>query len=432
MGRIVSLDEVDAKLRNHIASLLHLEDEAVVLPQASRSPDSGALKSVVFRLGGEDGSLSPELFSSNWFCGVSLLKLPKEKTEQLLADPARRAAALKKLVDDVPSELVDSQLQVGPGLEGAADERDASAWVTGFDGPSCCVGIYSAVQSKAPEARASGMSRAHNDFYLVAKAGSGLAGQTFHARLTAALRDGKSLNEALGDGGSPGAKALRRVASAAKRNRARLLKLAADSLGFFEIDTIGDNASPMQAMHRMAIPMLDCVFNSISRVEHSGRSMWQYAAGASDGASSSGIVVSSNVAEGFVVFLDSNGKQFLLKNEAHSCVPFASPRLLSCRDAVFAAVDAHKAAKKAGEAAHPDDAWLRKRFSWKNKDFGSDVDLEPPCLWGSHEAEAFLAAWGRELGASRARAVRLQPELVALSGVEPGKLRVALKAISKA
>ena len=73
--------------------------------------------------------------------------------------------------------------------------------------------------------------------------GAGLAGQTFHARLSAALKSGSTLDEALSDDGTPGAKALRRVAVAAKRNRCRILNIAAQSLGFVCVDTIGDNAS---------------------------------------------------------------------------------------------------------------------------------------------------------------------------------------------
>ena len=84
-------------------------------------------------------------------------------------------------------------------------------------------------------------------YYLVCKAGAGLAGQTFHARLSAALKSGSTLDEALSDDGTPGAKALRRVAVAAKRNRCRILNIAAQSLGFVCVDTIGDNASPLSS-----------------------------------------------------------------------------------------------------------------------------------------------------------------------------------------
>ena len=207
--------------------------------------------------------------------------------------------------------------------------------------------------------------------------------------------------------------------------------MAAEAMGLYGIDTLGDNASPARTPHRVAIPQIDAVYNSMYRVESSqaARSTWQYAAGACDASVSTGIVVSSNVADGFVAFMNPTGDRFVLKNESYSCLPFSTPRILSNRDAVFKAVDAHKGARRTGVDAHPDAAWLKTHFGWSAKDFGNSVDLEPPCLWGSHESEAFLAEWGRELGVSRASPVRLQPEIVAVSAVEPGKLRVAAKAI---
>ena len=162
------------------------------------------------------------------------------------------------------------------------------------------------------------------------------------------------------------------------------------------------------------------------------RSVWQYAAGACDAAASQGVVVSSNVAEGFVAFVSRAGERLVLKNEAHSCLPFSTPRILSNRDAVFAAVEAHKKARKSKTCSHPDHDWVYSRFAWRSKDFGNAVDIEPPCIWGSHESEAFLSEWSRELGVSRASPIRLQPEIVAISAVEPGKLRVATKSVAQA
>ena len=39
---------------------------------------------------------------------------------------------------------------------------------------------------------------------------------------------------------------------------------------------------------------------------------------------------------------------------------------------------------------------------------GNGIDIAPPCIWGSHQSECFLAEWARELGVSRASAIRLQ------------------------
>ena len=132
------------------------------------------------------------------------------------------------------------------------------------------------------------------------------------------------------------------------------------------------------------------------------------------------------------VFVSSTGERLVLKNEAYSCLPFSTPRILSNRDAVFIAVDAHKHARKSKNNPHPDHDWVYSRFSWHSKDFGNGVEIEPPCIWGSHESESFLSDWARELGISRASPIRLQPEIVAISAVEPGKLRVATKSVASA
>lgn len=141
------------------------------------------------------------------------------------------------------------------------------------------------------------------------------------------------------------------------------------------------------------------------------------------------VVVSSNLAEGFVAFVNTDGGRLVLKNEAYACLPFSTPRILSNRDAVFKAVEAHKQARKTKSCPHPDQEWVNSHFGWHSKDFANGVDIEPPGVWGSHESECFLSDWSRELGVSRACTIRLQPEVVAISALEPGKLRVASKSV---
>jgi hypothetical protein len=291
MARVVSLDDVDGKLRTYLMTSLRVSDECIVLPQASRSVESGSLKNCVLRLNGSDPDVNPEIFSSNWFSGVSLVKVPTELAELLLKTSSQRAKILSTLVASIPSEMQDAQLQVGPELDGDEQDRDLDTWVSGFDGPGCCVGLYSAMQSKTPEAHQSGMSRVYKDYYILCKAGAGVAGQTFHARLTSSLREGKSLDDALSEGGHPGARALRRVASAAKRNRSRILLLAAEAMGFYGLDTLSDNASPTKSPHRVAIPQIDSSYNTLTRVEENIGfiTVWQYASGACDTTASQGV-----------------------------------------------------------------------------------------------------------------------------------------------
>lgn len=433
MARLVTFNgvNIDPKLRNYLMGALRVCDECLVLPQASRSLESGTVKNCVIHLSANDPEPNPEIFSSNWFGGVALLKIPSDRAEFILSNSTKRSDVLQTLVAEIPSEMADTNVQVGPNLLGDAQERDTESWTAGFDGPGCCVGLYSALQNKCPDVHETGMSRCHKDYYIVCKAGAGVAGQTFHARLTASLKEGSTLESALAENGNPGAAALRRVESAAKRNRARILLKASEALGFLGVSTIGDSASPHTNPQRIAIPDIDCSFNTLVQDDsNAARPVWRYAAGACDSVFSRGMITSSNVAEGFVAFLDPSGERFSLKNDVHSCLPFSTPRLLNNRDAVFRAVDEHKKAKASRRAAHPDNEWVRMRFGWKAKDFGTTVDVEPPALWGSHCSEAFLAEWGRELGVSKAHMLRLQPEIVAISAIEPGKLRVASRAIA--
>jgi len=434
MARIVALDDLDLKLRQHLGNVLRLVDEAVVLPQSHRSSESGSVKNVVMRLSGSEPGIVEETFSPNWFAGMSIIKIPNEKAEALLSDEHKRRGSLKALADAIPSEMKDSQLEVGPELDGDEQDRDTKSWQAGLDGPGCCVGLYSAIQSRAPGDFQAGMSRMHTSYYLVCKAGSGVTGQTFHARLVAALKQGKTLDECLSDEGSPGMRALRRVSIAAKRNRGRILSMAADALGLYGLlDTIGDNSSPPCSPYRIAVPTVDVCYNALTSVElPGGRTVWQYSSGCVDSAVSHGLVTSSNVAEGFVMFVGNEGDlKVTIHNDAYSCIPFSTERLMNNRDTLFKAVDAHKSVKRSGGKAHPDSAWVEKRFSWSAKEFAGNVDIEPPGIWGSHDREDWISDWSRELGMSRVTPVRLHPELVVLSAIEPGKLRVAAKAVSQ-
>lgn len=432
MARVVALDDIGSKLKQSVVSSLRVCDEAVVLPQAHKSSESGSLKNVVIRFSGSEENLNPDVFSPMWFSGVSVIPFPSEKAELLLSSDAKRREVVKKLATSIPSEMQDAHIQVGPDLEGDKHDRDTAQWEAGFDGPGCCVGLYSALQNRAPDAHLTGMSRMHKSYFLVCKAGPGIAGQTFHARLTASLRAGKSLDDAFSEEGTPGARALRRVSSAARRNRCRILYRAAQALGFHVVDTIGDNESTLANPYRLVVPAVDCCYNAIVHAESGLRSVWQYTSGCVESSCSLGAITSSNVAEGFIAFTNPSGDlRYTVRNDAFGVIPFSTQRILSNRDAVFRAVEEHKRAKRERSHAHPDHEWVSTHFAWNSKQFDSLHDIEPPGLWGSHASEDFCSDWSRELGISRARVIRLQPELVSLSAVEPGKLRVAVKAIAK-
>lgn len=432
MARIIALDEVDAKLKAFLTASLRKEDEAILMPNANISPESKCVRNVVLRLSVNATGLNPDIFSPNWFSGVSFVRIATEKAESILNDSTLREKVMSKMAQHVPSEMQDTNLQCGPELDCDASDRDTKEWTAGFDGPGCCVGIYSAQQSKAEDAQYRGTERSHKSYYLVCKAGGGVSAQTFHARLAASLKDGKTLDDALSEGGVPGARALRRVSEASRRNRGRILSIAADAMGIYDVDTIGDTSNSVGSTCRLVTPGIDVSYNTIIRVESDPSSpIWVYASGCVNASVSSNMVVSSNAADGFVVFMNKEDNVCVnLRNEACNCLPFCTPRLMSNRDTLFVAVDAHKHAIKNNSIAHPDTHWISSHFVWKPKVFkDKQTRLEPLCLWGTHASEDFISQWSRELGISRLVPVRIRPESVCLAAVEPGKLRVAVKTI---
>lgn len=419
--------EIPHKLRSELQGVLRVCDEAVALPSAGRSDESGAFKNVVFRLSGIDAELNAEIFSSNWFAGASAVVVPCDVAEMLIRNPAKRQAVLEKLAAKVPSEMADSEVQVGPDLDGDESDRDCKGWTAGFDSGTCCVGLYSARQSRAPESGIKGMNRIHSAYYLVCKAGGGVAAQTFHSRLTAALQSGKTLDQCFEQGGSPGPQALRRVSLASERNRARILAIAAEAMGFAILDTISDNASAPSAPQRGCIPSISVTYNSLRKVDGVIRSTWQYSSGCVDAQLSQGMLTSSNVAEGFIAFTSSSDEfRVNMRNDAYNTMPFVTLRLKTTRELAMHIADEHKQHKS---AAHPDHSFVKDRFVWKCKAaLGKDATgIEPPALWGSHMSEGFLANWARELGVSACKAIRMAPEVVCIAAMEPAKLRAVLK-----
>jgi hypothetical protein len=430
MARVFALDEehCDQHLRSALQNSLRVYDECVALPQANKSSESGSFKNVVMNLNGQECNLNPDIFSPNWFSGVSGVVIQTKEAEEIINDPVRRAKAVKDLANAIPSELSKVDESVGPELECTPDDRDLKPWNCGFDSPGCCVGLYSTIQSRNTDPNNMGTARPHKVYFLICKAGGGIAAQTFHSRLSASLKKGRTLEEALAEGNVPGAQALRRVGTAAQRNRGRILCLAAEALGLHVIDTLNDTACPMEHAYRVAVCSINVTTNSIRKTNpHSPISTFQYFSGCVDAQSSQGVLSCSNVAEGFLLFTDQNGEYKInVKNEAFNSVPFSSVRIKSNRDVVMEAAEKMKTSKDKNEpnlARHADSEWIKKRFMWKSRDFG--LDVEPPCLLGTYKSETFSSVWSRELGLSNCRAVRLIPEVVCIAATEPAKLRAA-------
>jgi hypothetical protein len=432
MAKVFALDEdhCDAELRSALQNGLRVYDECVALPQAHKSTETGAFKNVVLNLNGTETELNPDIFSPNWFCGVSGIEISANAAESILKDPLKRASALHALVSAIPTEMQNEDYSIGPELDATEDDRDVQDWVAGFDSPGCCVGIYSASQARSVDLSNNGISRPHRVYFLMCKAGGGLAAQSFHSRLSASLKKGLSLDQALTEGSSPGAQALRRVGMAAQRNRGRILCIAAEALGIHEIDRLSDMGCCESKAHRVAVTHLNVVSNSLQKMSTGfGVSTYQYYSGCVDSQLSQGIISCSNAGEGFLLFADQDGTQKVsIKNSACNAIPFSSVRIKSNKSAVLEAAETLKRERERKpniSSAHVDSKWISERFSWKGRDFG--IDLEPPPLQGTYNSETFSSVWCRELGLSKCRAVRLEPEIVCIPATEPAKLRAAAR-----
>ena len=423
MARLLTIDQCTVQLRNSLLATLRPEDEGLLLPQACQSIESGVFKNCTFRLAGDTPHVNPAVFSPDWFSGLSILQLKDEDAaamDALMDNESERARLLEQLVAAIPSEIEDPSLQVGPSLDCDELERDIEGtdWKFGFDSSSSFVGLFSAEHSRVPEQGKPGTNRVHREYFLVCKAGSGVAASTFHARLIAAASKGATLDSIFSDVGALGSQALRRLANAGTRNRHRIILAAKEALGLKYVETVGDQAS--RNKYRGAVVEVDVVVNSIRRMEETSKSVWQYCSGV-DGAVSKGLAALSNAADGVVLFLHSSGdKRISLKNETWASMPFSTRRLASGRDMVTTASSA--------KCVHFDSKWIQKRFGWKNRQFSAtQTNVTPFSLWGSHETETFTKTFARELGISDLNAVRLRPELVCVAGVESGKLRALVR-----
>jgi len=424
MARILALEQCPSGLRNALLRTLRPADEVVLLPQAEQSSDSSSYKNSIFKLSANDTEVPASIFSSRWFDGVSAVRLDDRDVAPLLRDSARRRQALSNLAETIQSEMADSAVAVGPQLDGDANDRDKADWVAGFDSQTCLVGLFCSEHSRSPDVGMSGQNRVHRESYLVCRSGGGVAASTFHTRLLSSLRKGRSLTEALEGGTEPGPQGLRRVSMAGSRNRARILLKAAEVLGFARVPSIADQ--PSNGRLRGAVPTLDVQVNTLRRIDD----YYQYCTGL-DCTISQGVISSSNVADGFLLYVSSqHGAKLMVRNDAMSCVPFATPRLLTNKTLAENVVKAMLEARRAKTPAHVDDEFIRGRFSWKNRDFGEgSSEVFPFCLFGSHSEETFASTFARELGLAQATQCRLRPELVLLAGVDPAKLRGVVGAL---
>lgn len=427
MARILSLDDVPHNIKKSLSDALRPTDEAKLLPSACLDTKSGKWENVVFRLDAAERHVPTTIFSPCWGEGVSAIKVSGKWVSEILTNPAVRHAALAKLREAIPSQTADSELVAGCDLDGDDNDRDVSEWTAGFDGHSCFVGLYSAEHSCAPDPTLRGRDRCHSTSYLVVKAGSGQAGCKFHSRFVSELQKGTSLNEVFAVPAM--AAALRRVTRAGTRNRSRILMLASDAMGAPIIDSVPDQSSC--GRYRSAVTQVDVNVNVLRKVEdRNAGNVFQYST-CVDATVSTGLMSLSNLSDGVVLFLSESGDvRQTLRNDAHSTLPYSSPRLVSDSDLIAQVAKEHKTASRHGDSANIDAAFIRDRFAWKNRQFApTDADVEPLALWGSHNRESFLSRFARELGVAQCQVVRLRPCAVCVAGVDQGKLRAAQRSI---
>ena len=427
MARILSLDDVPHHMKKSLGEALRTTDEAKLLPSAYLDTKSGKWENVVFRLDAAEREVPSTIFSPCWGEGVSAIKVSGKWVNDILSEPSVRHEALRKLREAIPSQSADSAVLCGCDLDGDDNDRDVSEWIAGFDGHACFVGLYSAEHSCAPDPTVRGRNRCHSTSYLVVKAGAGQAACKFHSRFMAELQKGSSLNEAFD---APGmSAALRRVTRAGTRNRSRILMLASEALGAPIIDSVPDQSSC--GRYRSAVTQVDVNVNVLRKVEdRNAGNVFQYST-CVDATVSTGLMSLSNLSDGVVLFLSEGGDvRQTLRNDAHSTLPYSSPRLVSDAELIGQVAKEHKAALKHDDDANIDAAFIRDRFTWKNRQFAlTDVDVEPLALWGSHNHECFFARFARELGVAHCQVVRLRPCAVCVAGVDGGKLRAAQRSI---
>jgi hypothetical protein len=417
-----------------LVGCLSANDEAVLLPQASKSPESDAYKNVAFRLRGDTSPVNPAIFASRFYDGLSAVRLTESDAKVIAAvlkDPARRANTLELLKSSIQSEVSNSELVVGPKLECDADERDSEAWIAGLDATSAFAGVFSTQHSRPPVGSTDvGMARGHNEYFLVVRAGAGVAAQTLHSRLTTALASGATLDACLEDDTSPpGSTALGRLQRAGSRNRARVLAELADALKLTGVASVGD--TECKARTRIAVPHIDLQVNTLSKNEETistnnsvQNSSWRYVT-AVDCLSSAGAGTLSNAASGLILFAPqtttSGMKTTAIRNECMHALPFSTQRVSTERQMVEVICKSRK--------QHPDKDWIRERFAWQNSvadDNGAEI--EPSSLWGSHTATSWTKSFARELAVSELEPLVLAPELVVTAGLTAGKLRAVLRA----
>jgi len=485
---------------------LRTSDEAYLLPGAHQ--DDQALRNVILAF---DPDASPEktiqLLSSQWAHGVAIVRLGNVAADLLLSTPQRRQISLKILSDCVVNELTSSKTCVGPQLKAEGNHDLAEdEWECGFDSEQCCAGLYSAMEDRAPSKQGRvarlGTTRGHPAHYLVVRAGAGKAAEEFHGRLIDHMSRGNSIQASLegiaseigAEGGVEGM--LKRLTSAGRRNRARIMLKIGNALNISAdmMTALDHGANMAHGTKQMAALDVDTVTNVFERSgvangDSARAKYYAYYASTTAPKSSQGIVVCSNIAEGFVLFrptvgtgndateasINRAGSTMRINNNTYGSIPFMSEALHADSEIFKLVEDSYvtqieregvascqvqKASEHPGtqskytpaniassiRSVHPDADWIDQHFTWHTasssvrrraatNDNGTLSEIvariEPPSLWGTH-APLGYNNWGHTMAIHELSHLRLRPELVLMAGCEMSKLRGTARTISGA
>lgn len=429
-AHVVEVEEntVDASVASNIeATLSKTAHRALLFPDAHISNESQRCKNMLFQLNGST-PVPASLFSDDWSHGVSGVRInDASATHFLEMTDKERGVLAAKLASEIPNELRQRDVQVGPMMQ-SSGASDVAPWTAGFDAPNECVGIYVTDEVRKHQSGLAGIDRVHRTLYLVAKTGSSRAGQEFHVRFSNALREGTPLNniESLTED-------MRRLHQVARRNRCRLLYKAAQVMGIEnELSSTSDHtAHDDDYAVRVVVPEFDVHTNQLHHDDMDASQPWFYYAGTVNGNMSQGVLGVSNLADGIILFrktLDGElGGQ--VRNGLFNAVPFGSKRLTSVLDTYTHVL------KNRGEhkLQHPDEQWISHRFAWMEFE-GRDQDMihaHPAPLWGSHQRLMWSIHPSPQLNLNDFEPAHLQPFCVAISGTERMKLKALTQHLQK-
>lgn len=428
---VVEVEEgtVDPLVASSIETLLNKSyHKALLFPDAQQSPESQLCKNMVFQFHGST-SVPVTPFSDDWSHGVSGVRIKDTSAIRFLnMSDKERGKYAQKLADQIPNELRQHDVQVGPPMQ-STGTSDMSPWVAGFDAPNECVGVYVTDEVRKHPSGLNGIDRVHRTLYLIAKAGSSRAGQEFHVRFCNALREGKSLNEI-----ESLTEDMRRLHQVARRSRCRLLYKAAQILGIdSEVSSTSDhNAHDDEHAVRVVVPEFDIHTNLLHHDDMDASKPWFYYPGAVNGHMSQGVLSVSNVADGFILFRKTVDGELgaQVRNDLFNAIPFGSKRITSVLD-TYTSVLKHV---KDGELIHPDAEWIADRFAWMGLHEDRDkniVNAHPAPLWGSHRRLTWSIHPSAQLNLHEFEPAHLQPFCVAISGTERMKLRAITQNLDK-